>query len=210
MAERPGFFQSLMGYDPSLPQTPREFFAHLPMLETSRLILRCMTMRDAADIFAYSRDPEVARYVLWDAHRSLAETRAYLRFILRQYRDGMPSSWCIVHKASGRVIGTIGYMAYSQDHETVEVGYSLSRAFWNHGLMTEALQAVLNVTFERLNFHRIEAQHDARNPASGHVMIKCGMRYEGRLRGRIFNKGQFIDVDMYALLRDDWLQQHTT
>lgn len=207
MFERPGFLHSLTGQAYSRPRHPGDFFAALPTLETTRLTLRPMTMRDAPDIFAYSRDPEVARYVLWDAHQSLGDTRAYLRFILRQYRDGSPSSWGIVLRETGRVIGTIGYMACSLENRTVEVGYSLARACWNHGLMTEALQAVINVTFDQLSINRIEAMHDARNPASGHVMRKCGMRYEGRLRSRVFNKGTFIDVDMYAILRNDLLGQ---
>lgn len=185
---------------------PREAFARLPRLETPRLLLRPMTMRDAPDVFDYSRDPEVARYVLWSAHRSLGESRAYLRYVLKQYREGQPSSWGIVLKSTGRLVGTIGYMAYSSENSTVEVGYSLARSLWNHGLMTEALAAVLAFSFERMRIHRVEAQHDANNPASGRVMLKCGMRYEGRLRGRVYNKGRFIDVDLYAMLHEDWVK----
>lgn len=203
MGERHGLLQAFLPREQT-PLSPKEAFARLPVLATPRLMLRPMTMRDAADIFNYSSDPEVARYVLWSAHQSLAESRAYLRFILRQYRDGTPSSWGIVLKATGHLVGTIGYMAYSEENSTVEVGYSLARPLWNQGLMTEALRAVLNYTFEHLRIHRIEAQHDAANPASGRVMRKCGMFYEGRLRGRIYNKGRFVDVDLYALVREDW------
>ena len=174
------------------------------MLNTPRLTLRPLTMRDAQDIYDYSRDPEVARHVLWDAHRSLADSRAYLRFILRQYRDGVPSSYGIVLKASGRVVGTIGFMWYSQENHSVEVGYSLARGVWNQGLMTEALKAVMRLSFEELQVHRVEAQHETSNPASGRVMLKCGMRHEGTLRGRIYNKGRFVDVELYAILREDW------
>ena len=189
-----------------LPSTPREFFARLPVLDTPRLQLRPASMRDAADIFDYSRDPEVARYVLWEPHRTLSDSKAYIRFLLRQYWDGLPSSWCIVLRDTGRVIGTIGFMCYSEENSTVEIGYSIARSQWNKGLMTEAVQAVIDFCFERMRIHRVEAQHDAANPASGRVMAKCGMHHEGRLRGRIFNKGRFVDVDLYAILRDDWLR----
>lgn len=186
------------------PATPGEVFSRLPILHTPRLTLRPLTMRDAQDIYDYSCDREVARHVLWDAHRSVADSRAYLRFILRQYREGMPSSYGIVLKETNRVIGTIGFMWLHEENSTVEVGYSLSRAHWNQGLMTEALQAVIDMAFTRLNLHRIEAQHETVNPASGRVMAKCGMRKEGTLRGRIYNKGKFVDVDLYAILREDW------
>ena len=76
-------------------------FARLPRLETPRLVLRRMTMADAEDIYAYGRDPEVSRHVLWDAYRSVGEARAYLRYIQRQYRLNDPSSWGIELKATG-------------------------------------------------------------------------------------------------------------
>lgn len=184
--------------------TPADVFARLPVLETPRLFLRPMTMRDAADIYDYSRDKEVARHVLWDAHRSLADSREYLRFMLRQYRDGRPSSYGIVLKTTGRLVGTIGFMWLSEENSTVEVGYSLARSQWGKGLTTEALHALIDMTFTYLRVHRIEAQHDLANPASGRVMLKCGMRQEGVLRGRIYNKGKFVDVALYAILREDW------
>lgn len=184
--------------------TPADVFARLPVLETPRLTLRPMTMRDAADIYAYSRDKEVARHVLWDAHRSLADSKEYLRFILRQYREGRPSSYGMVLKETGRLVGTIGFMWLNEENSTVEIGYSLARSQWNKGLTTEALGALIPMAFTYLNIHRIEAQHDVANPASGRVMLKCGMRREGVLRGRVYNKGKFVDVVLYAILREDW------
>lgn len=185
-------------------RSPQDYFASLPVLETPRLMLRRLTMRDAQDIFAYSRDEEVARHVLWNAHRSIFDTRAYLKFILRQYREGQPSSYGIVLKSTGRVIGTIGFMSYSEENSTVEVGYSLARSAWNQGYMTEALRAVLRLSFQEMRIHRVEAQHEVDNPASGAVMRKCGMLHEGTLRGRILNKGRYSDVELYAMLRSDW------
>lgn len=185
-------------------RSPVDYFSDLPTLQTPRLTLRRAAMRDAEDIYAYSRDPDVARHVLWDAHRSIFDSRAYLRFLLRQYREGKPASYCIVLKETGHVIGTIGFMSYNQENSTVEVGYSLSKAHWNRGYATEALRALLKLAFHDMRLHRVEAQHEVDNPASGAVMRKCGMRHEGTLRGRIYNKGRFSDVELYAILRGDW------
>ena len=139
------------------PRTPADIFSNLPVLQTERLTLRPMSMRDAADIYAYSRDPEVARHVLWDAHQSLNDSKAYLRYIMKQYRDGTPSSYGMVLNATGRLVGTIGFMWYSPENRAAEVGYSLARSLWNNGLMTEALRAVLEMGFLELDLHRIEA-----------------------------------------------------
>ena len=187
----------------------RDIFSRLPVLETTRLLLRPLKMSDSQDVFAYSKDPEVARHVLWDAHQTIGQTRAYLRYILRQYRNGEPGSYGIVLKDSGRVIGTIGFMWVNTENQSAEVGYSLAREYWNHGIMTEALRAVLDLAFETLKLHRVEAQHETDNPASGRVMVKAGMRHEGTMRGRLFNKGRFVDVDIYAILRNDWKPSHS-
>ena len=179
------------------------YFSALPVLETPRLILRPLTRKDAKDIFSFASDPEVARYVLWEPHRSIAETKAYIRYMLDLYRRGLPASWAVTLRESGRVIGTMGFMWFSEANSSAEVGYSLSRSEWNRGFATEALRAVIDSAFASLSLNRLEAQHDTRNPASGRVMEKCGMYKEGVLRQRIRNKGELVDVALYAVLRSD-------
>ena len=174
-------------------------------IETERLLLRRMEMRDARDLFEYSRDEEVARYVLWEAQKNVSESRAYIKFMLRKYRAGDPASWCIVRKDESRVVGTIGYMWFQPENNAAEVGYSLARDCWNQGYMAEALRAVLRYSFEEMAINRIEAQHEVGNPASGAVMRKCGMCHEGTLRSRLYNKGRYVDVELFAILRQDYM-----
>ena len=179
----------------------------LTEIETDRLTLRRLTLKDADDMFQYSADPEVARHVLWDAHTSVGDTRAFIRFCMRRYRAGEPASLGIALKASDKVIGTIGFMDINCQHMSAEVGYSLARTYWDLGIMTEALSALIAFGFEEMRLHRIEAQHEVNNPASGAVMRKVGMHCEGTLRGRLMNKGKYVDVDLYAILRDDYYQR---
>ena len=179
-------------------------YGYMPTLETPRLRLRRLTMRDAMDIYSYGCDPQVAKYVLWDAYTSVSEARGYLRYMLRKYRLGEPASWGIEWKATRQIIGTIGFMWIQHDNSSAEVGYSLSRVFWNQGIMTEALQELIRYGFRSLNLNRIEAQHETDNPASGAVMRKCGMTKEGTLRQRLFNKGKYVDVDIYSILRKEY------
>ena len=185
----------MIGYD---------IYGYMPVLETERLRLRKLTMHDAQDIYDYSRDPQVARHVLWDAHRSIGESRAYLRFMLRKYRMTEPASWGIELKSTGKILGTIGFMWIQPDNAAAEVGYSLSRAYWGQGIMTEALKAVIDYAFCSLNLNRVEAMHEVDNPASGAVMRKCGMLHEGTQRQKLLNKGRYVDVDVYAILKKDY------
>ena len=185
------------------PMAPAAYFASLPDLETSRLVLRPLKMKDAKDIFAYASDPDVARYVLWEPHKTVADTRNYIRYIRALYHRGLPASWAVTLRESGQVIGTIGFMWYSDANSAAEIGYSFSKAHWNMGYATEALRAVIDSVFRTLPVNRLEAQHDVRNPASGRVMEKCGMRKEGVLRQRIKNKGEFVDGALWSFLRTD-------
>ena len=175
----------------------------MPTLETPRLILRRITMKDAPAVFEYSRDEEVARHVLWTAQRHISEAKDYCRYMMRRYKADEPSSWGIILKETNTLVGTIGFMSYSEDNNSVEVGYSLARPLWNGGYMTEALSRVIDYAFDAMEINRIEAQHELSNPASGRVMEKCGMTREGVLRQRLFNKGQYVDVALYAILRSD-------
>ena len=176
----------------------------MPTIETDRLILRRIAMRDAEDIFAYSKDPEVARHVLWSAQKHVSEAKDYCRCMARRYRSDEPSSWGIIDKKTDTLVGTIGYMDYNEENATVEVGYSLAKWMWNGGYMTEALRRVISYTFEAMDINRIEAQHELENASSGRVMEKCGMIKEGVLRQRLYNKGRYADVVLYAILRSDY------
>lgn len=61
-------------------------------------------------------------------------------------------------------------------------GYVLAKKFWNQGLMTEAATPIVQALLTREEIYRIEAVHDLDNPASGRVMEKLGMQFEGVVR----------------------------
>lgn len=177
------------------------------VLQTERLLLRPLRYRDAQDFHAYATDAQVARFVLWEAHTSLRQTRAILHSQIVQSRlEGLHTK-AIVLRDNQRMAGTIGLVWSDPQHQCAEVGFSLARACWGQGLMTEALQAYLSFMFTQLGYHRIQAQYDIRNPASGRVMAKAGMAEEGLLQESIYYKGSYANVVLCAALRDPWLKR---
>jgi ribosomal-protein-alanine N-acetyltransferase len=163
-------------------------------------------MRDAADVFDYASVPEVAEHVTWEYQRNISDSMHYLRFITQQYQDGIPSPWGIILKELGKLIGTIGYHVWSLPNGFGEVGYALSKDFWNKGYTTEAFEEVIKFGFERLKLNRVEATCKLANTASEKVMLKCGLSYEGILRKRLFAKSEYHDLKLYSLLRNEWEQ----
>jgi len=191
-----------------LNKTQSEIFKHLPALETGRLRLRRLSLRDANDVFEYASVPDVAENVSWDYHRNISDSINFLRLIVQQYEDCRPSPWGIVFKENSRLIGTIGFHIWSHNNFFAEVGYALSKDYWNKGIMTEALKAVLDFGFTRMHLNRIEAMCKLNNTASEKVMLKCGMKYEGLLIQKLFAKDHFHDLKLYAILKSDFITRN--
>lgn len=184
--------------------TPQDIFSDLPRLETERLILRKLRAEDDEAVFAYASDPEVARYVGWDVHRSIEDSRAYIDVTLESYANGDPASWGIETRDTGTLIGAAGFFNWDLTHARAEFGYSLRRRYWNLGYTTEAALAMIDFGFTTMELNRIEAQCAPSNVASARVMEKAGMSYEGLLRERMFTKGMYRDLKIYSILRSEW------
>ena len=170
-------------------------------IETDRLILETWTPKDAPALYAYAKNPNVGPNAGWKPHADVRESKRIIKTIF-----SAKDTWKIVWKENGEVIGSIGL---DDDRRrpgipSRELGYSLAEPYWGRGIMTEALGAVLEYGFDHMNLNRIEAQHETTNPASGAVMRKCHMQHEGTLRSRLFNKGRYVDVELYAILKRDF------
>ena len=186
--------------------TPNEYgLFSMPTLETPRLILRRMTMKDAKDIFEYSRDEEVACHVLWSAQRDIGEAKDYCRYMLRRYRADEPSSWGIIDRQTRHLVGTIGYMDYSMDNASVEIGYSLARWLWNGGYMTEALRTMVQNAFEVMNVEVVAISHFVGNEPSRKVIERAGFIFEGVMPcGFKRFDGEIFDNVCYSILRSEY------
>ncbi len=68
--------------------TVKDLYRNLPRLETTKLVLRPATKNDVSDMFVYSSDVEVTRYLRWGPHQTLTETENYVNGVLNQYREG--------------------------------------------------------------------------------------------------------------------------
>lgn len=186
--------------------TTTEFYQHLPVLETKRLILRPLQASDRDDLFEYTQDEETARYVTWNANQTIEQAEQFLNYVLSNYAQGKEAPWAIEWKETGKMIGTIDFIHLLLDeNKQAELGYALSRQFWGKGIVTEAVECVMAYGFEELKLERIQARCMEGNIGSARVIEKVGMTYEGTLRRLIFIKEAFHDVKMYSLLRDEYV-----
>lgn len=177
----------------------------LPVLETERLILRPFSLEDANAVQRLVGDKDVAEPTSGVPH---------------PYEDGMAEQWIATHeaafvslkgitlalmlKATHSLIGAMSLLNISIQHRHAELGYWIGKPYWNQGLGTEAAQAMIHYGFRALNLNRIQGRCLRRNIASGRVMEKAGMKYEGCWREQEFKAGKFEDVVFYGALAFEW------
>jgi len=151
----------------------------LPTLETERLVLRPVTLKDADSVFTYASNPNVARYVTWEPHSSVKETEEIIsNFFLENYKKNIPEPWAITFKDRREwVIGAIGCRYYDRDPECMELAYVLAEEHWGQGITTEAAKAVLPYIFEQYKPKTIVGRYVESNPASGRILEKLGMKF---------------------------------
>ena len=174
-------------------------------IETERLILRPFTMEDVEPMFhRWANDELVCRYMTWPPHESMEVTRALLTRWTGSYDAKDYYNWAIVLKGSDpKPIGNISTACVNEKILGATMGYCMGRAHWGKGIMTEALKAVVDFFFDQVGCNRIDADHDIENPASGRVMAKAGMRFEGTARqGGRTNRG-IVDICHWAILKED-------
>lgn len=184
----------------------RRIFSDMPTLRTERLILRQMKVSDADDMYEYSKDPTVTRYLLWQPHPNVRYTERYLYYLSGRYRAGLFYDWAIIWRESGKMIGTCGFTRVHEENNSAECGYVLNPDFWGRGIAPEALAAVMKFGFMTLGLHRIECRYMEGNDRSRRVMEKAGMRFEGLLRDAILVGDEYKTVGVCSILEHEYLK----
>lgn len=153
------------------------------IFETTRLILRPPMIEDAEAMFEnWCNDPEVTRYMVWAPHRSVDDTKEFIRMALEGELPGAEQVWLITLKEDRTPIGTIG--ARIADFKA-NLGFALSRRFWGQGIMTEAAKQIVDSLWQDPEIFRIQAVCDPQNFGSASVLQKIGLELEGTLKAYI-------------------------
>jgi [ribosomal protein S5]-alanine N-acetyltransferase len=175
-----------------------------PTLTTERLILRETVVADADDIYAFRGDREVQKYNT-DPMRDVSSATALVHTMRAWYATHQAIQWGITVKGENRVIGLCGLHDWMRRHRRAAIGYDLLRERWSQGLAYEAMSAVVQFGFERMNLNRVEAITIAENVRSIRLLHRLGFQQEGIRRGYSLEAdGQFHGSAIFGLLRDEY------
>jgi [ribosomal protein S5]-alanine N-acetyltransferase len=176
----------------------------IPTLTTPRLILRPFVIEDGPAVERLAGAREVADTTLNIPHPyPEGGGAAWIESQATTLAAGKGFTLAITLRETQALLGAIG-LAIDSDHSRGELGYWITVADWGRGYATESARAIMTFGFGVLGLHRIQARHFTRNPSSGRVMEKLGMRFEGINRDAYFRWGRFEDVAVYGILSDEW------
>lgn len=174
-----------------------------PLLVTARLELFQITAAHVKDIYSLFSDPLVLTYYNLAPFDKQEQADAIIDKLHAHYKNGQGIRWGIRFRHTTDLIGSAGFNNYSIHHRAC-IGYDLKPAYWNQGIMTEALNTIIEYGFTALEVNRIEAEVMPGNKASIQVLQKCDFKKEGLLRDWSLINGQPTDMFMFSLLKTDW------
>ncbi len=173
-------------------------------LKSNRLTLRKFEISDAPSMFKnYASDIRVTKFLSWKAYEKVEDIENYLRVVTPNNNNETVYNWAIT--LNNEVIGSISVISLDNKNHSCEIGYCVGYNYWNKGFTTEALNIVLDYLFNIVGMNRIFAKHDIDNMASGEVMKKCNMKYEGRLREHYLrHDGTYSDSLVYGIIKSEY------
>ena len=179
-------------------------FDTFPQLQTERFVLREIEIKDAEAVFVCFNDDEVTRYYDQPTFTTVEQAEKLILHMRQGFRDRRSIRWGIARKDDNWLLGTCGYNGWNRFAHKAGIGYELAQSHWRQGIMTEVLTAILNFGFQRMKLNRVEALVMPGNVGSETVLMKLGFQCEGLLREYAYFKESFYDLQMFALLRQEW------
>lgn len=151
------------------------------IIETRRLRFRLWNDADAEGLFKYASDPDVGPRAGWPPHKSIEESLEVIRSFFAN-----DHTWALELKGNGEIVGCMGYYLYGESNIEIgendaELGYWIAKPYWNNGLCSEALEAMIDFCFNIKGFTTLWSDFFTNNPASGRVMEKCGFQDTGEI-----------------------------
>jgi [ribosomal protein S5]-alanine N-acetyltransferase len=173
-----------------------------PQLETNRLLLAQFREEDLDFVFEALSHPEVIRH--YGVHySSLEATKAQMDYFQNLFTEKTGIWWKIMDKEKGKPLGGIGMNNYQRQHNRAEIGYWLLPENWGKGIISEALEVMIDYLFREWKIHRIEAIVEEGNRSSSRVVERAGFVYEGTLRDCEIKNGRYISLLIFSLLDSD-------
>lgn len=175
-----------------------------PKIKTDRLTLTEITTNDIPEIVEFAGNINITKNTLNIPHPYTKDDAIFwINKIKETFENKTSYTFGIRLNSTDNFIGAIS-LGVNSKHDRGELGYWIAEPYWNNGYATEAVAAIMDFGFNKINLHKIYAQHLIENPASGVVMKKNGMIKEGVLKDRFKKDGCYRTVVQYRLIKNEF------
>lgn len=176
----------------------RQFILHTP-----RLLLREMRPTDGSSLFEAAACPQI-NLMHNNEFDKMENVRRYISVLNKEYEDEKYRTLAIADSSVNKLIGLIT-IDVDKFFPRAEISYWIDKRYRNRGFATEAVRAIIHYGFSNLGLNRIQGMHFTNNPASGRVLEKAGMSFEGILRQYVGLNGTFHDCKMYSIIKSEFI-----
>lgn len=160
--------------------------------------LRTILKSDAVDMFDYGKDLDVTRYLNWGPFTTIFDAKkTYSEIFKPRIKAGLPIGYAIVDMRKNKMIGTIDFHSKIKGENSAEIGFCLHKDYWNQGIMTNALQYLIQIGFNYLHYDSIRIKHLSQNTASQKVIEKMKFKF--------VSKEPYLLEKVYGILKDEVL-----
>jgi|GEM_PF-445288 len=182
-------------------------------LETSRLLLRAITDKDAKELWTLMSDRRLSTFLAWEPHQLLRETEEMIRLLVAAQQTGKGFHWVAIH--AEKVVGLISLIDVRRKHRCwtlnrSELAYWIGLTYQGNGFATEAAASVIEFGFTRLHLHKILVYHATDNPPSGRTIEKLGFRFVGEEKEAFQKDSVWHNLRHFEMLATEMLQVTST
>jgi ribosomal-protein-alanine N-acetyltransferase len=182
------------------PEIPAAIFEEFPLLRTPRLLLRPITLADAAEIYALRSNDRVSAFIARPPMPDPTEAERLVERVQQAYAQRQAISWAGELRDGGTLIGACGYNSIDHPNRHAEIGGELGTAYWGKGIAQEAFLAILQFGLGPMHLHTIEAKVSPANRSAIHLLEQYGFQKEAHFQDRIYHQGKYSDMAVYTLL----------
>lgn len=172
-------------------------------LFTQRLHLRKMIVADSPDLFKIWSDPDVTKFMNISCFTNESQAKEMIEILDELSQTNKAIRYSMIDLKSNEIVGTCGFNSIDFENARAEIGYDIAKIHWGMGYAPEGIRALIKHAFEDLQLNRIEAKVEPANLNSIKVLKKLNFTFEGTLRQYEKSKENFIDINMYSLLKAD-------
>ena len=177
------------------------FFQNFPQIKTKRLLLRSLLAEDAKEVFRMRANSRVNQFIGRENMETEKSAEELIGRTLQAYQNKQAIAWAGYHPELNQIIGTCGLMHIEAINRRAEIGGEMWVDYWGKNLALEAVSAIVEFGFEKLNLHSIEAKVSPKNRGAIAILTHLGFEQEAYFKDRFFHQGVFHDLSIYTCIK---------